>query len=54
MRNRNKEPIQYKDSFSDAVFAPEAPFIDTPNMKTAKSRKNGAIQQKKNSSQVKN
>lgn len=54
MHSRNKEPIQYKDSFSDAVFAPDAPFIGQPNTKSAKSRKSGAMQQKKSSNQVKN
>ena len=52
MRNKNNDPIQYNDSFTDGYdLTPEDPISGHPTAKKRNqttNRKNGTAQQKKN------
>lgn len=56
MPNKNNEPIQYSDSYSDMYQnTPENPIAGRPTAKKRNqttNRKNGSAQQKKNSQET--
>ena len=56
MRNKNNDPIQYNDSFTDGYdLTPEDPISGHPTAKKRNqttNRKNGSAQQKKNNSET--